>query len=372
MLLKDIKYSYADVAIVPAKITEISSRSQCNPFYSNGMLPIFTAPMTSVISTQNFNIFEDNHINAILPRSEALSNRISYAINGKWSAFSLKEFEDIFTNKDNISDANGKIKVLIDIANGHMLNMFELVRKSKEIFGDSIEIMVGNIANPETYETCYEYGVDYVRCSIGNGCGCITSSNVSVHYPMASLIDEIIKVKESIIRRGNIDINKLPKIIADGGIRNYSDVIKALALGADYVMIGSLFSKMLESSAITFYSDDNGTINRVNQFDDANILKINNKFFIEDEFGKRFKLMKLFYGMSSKRGQIDLHSEKIKTSEGIEKVFECEYTIQTWVSNIEDYIKSAMSYTNNRTLSDFKTKCKLILCSKSAQDSINK
>lgn len=372
MLLKEIKYSYADVAIVPSKISDISSRSECNPYYDNGMLPIFTAPMTSVVNIHNFNIFEDNHINAILPRSETLSNRISYAVNGKWSSFSLKEFSDIFTNKDNIQETNSKIKVLIDIANGHMRHMFELVRKSKEVFGDSIEVMVGNIANPETYEVCYEYGVDYVRCSIGNGCGCITSSNVSVNYPTASLIDEIIKVKEKIIRRGNINVDKLPKIIADGGIRNYSDVIKALALGADYVMIGSIFSKMLESSAITFYSDNNGTINRVNQFDDANILKINNKFFVEDEFGNRFKLMKLFYGMSSKRGQIDLHSEKIKTSEGIEKVFECEYTMQTWVMNVEDYIKSAMSYTNNRTLEDFKTKCNLILCSKSAQESINK
>ena len=86
---------------------------------------------------------------------------------------------------------------------------------------------------------------------------CITSSNTSIHMPQATLIDECNKEKKNIItlrdNRDNLDEPKFneslfPKIVADGGIRNYSDIIKALALGADYVMVGSLFAQCIESA----------------------------------------------------------------------------------------------------------------------------
>ena len=58
--------------------------------------------------------------------------------------------------------------------------------------------MMGNIANPETYLECAKCGVDYVRCSIGSGMGCITSSNLGLHFPNASLIDAIVTYKKGI------------------------------------------------------------------------------------------------------------------------------------------------------------------------------
>ena len=79
---------------------------------------------------------------------------------------------------------------------------------------------------------------------------CITTSNVSIHYPQASLIDECYNIKKQLLLETE-DI--LPKIIADGGIRNYDHVIKALALGADYVMIGSLFAQCIESAGEKTY-----------------------------------------------------------------------------------------------------------------------
>ena len=83
---------------------------------------------------------------------------------------------------------------------------------------------------------------------IVHNCGCITSSNSAIHYPMASLINEIYQEKINTYRHNNFlnkTWNEIPKIIADGGVRNYSDVIKSYALGSDYVMIGSVFASLI-------------------------------------------------------------------------------------------------------------------------------
>ena len=163
-----MKYSYNDVMVKPAALSTINHRAECNPYDENGFLPLFTAPMDSVVGINNFELFEKNGIIPILPRTESLEDRIDFACDGKWAAFSLQEFEEEFVSGDIITSDD--IKVLIDIANGHVARLYSLVRASKKIYGNRIQIMVGNIANPETYRVCVESRVDFVRCSIGTGC----------------------------------------------------------------------------------------------------------------------------------------------------------------------------------------------------------
>ena len=392
-LKTSVKYSYNDVMVEPAILSTIEHRAECNPYDENGMLPLFTAPMDSVVGLNNFDLFEKNGIIPILPRTESLENRLKFAYEGKWAAFSLKEFEDEFTIADAKSELGVKtIRVLIDMANGHVARLYEAVRKANGVYDDHIEIMVGNIANPETYRVCVESQVDYVRCSIGTGCGCITCSNTAIGYPIASLINEIYEIKQEYIEKG-IDKNTLPKIIADGGIRNFSDIIKALALGADYVMVGSIFARMLESSAIKIMS--RGITN--------NGKKIQLRFPIEryeniryenelwkgdytDEFVEKMKdmgrtvekenrvigdLSAKFYGMASKSGQIAMKGKKVHTSEGIEKILPVTYTMGTWVENFTDYIRSAMSYANSRTLDELR-QATVIVASQNTYNSVNK
>ena len=129
--------------------------------------------------------------------------------------------------------------VLIDIANGHMSKLIVLIEEIKRLW-PHLKLMVGNIANPETFVNLGMAGADYIRCSIGSGAGCTTASNVSINYPLGSLISECYILRKQ--------YGLKTKIVADGGMRNYSDVIKALGLGADYVMIGSIFNKAIESA----------------------------------------------------------------------------------------------------------------------------
>lgn len=367
---KQLKYSYNDVSVIPAYVSTIEHRNECNPFLEDNKLPIFTAPMSTVVNLDNFVLFENNYINTILPRNIDLDTRIDYVKKGKWVAFSLNEFIDLFVNDKNIEEFNNStIKhVLIDVANGHMMKIYQNTQKAKEIFGDNIEIMVGNIANPHSYMLAYNYGVSYVRVSIGSGQGCITSSNTSIHYPNASLIDETFKVKKEISEKNGIPIDKLPKIIADGGIRNYSDVIKALALGADYVMIGGLFSTLIESAGNIFYFDEK---QQKTIIQDKYSIKEQDGVFHDNIKIINHELYKEFYGMASKKGQIDINGKKTKTSEGVTKILKVTTNIHKWVNNMISYLQSAMSYTNIKNVK-FMNNAHVILISNNTYNSVNK
>ena len=245
-------YTYRDLSILPAIVSSISSRKECNPYYDK-MLPIFTAPMDSIVNEQNINEWIDNSITPIVPRNIEFQKRLDYTYKGYWVAYSLSEFINVFCqDKAYFTEENNlyipEVKVVIDIANGHMQKIFDVCKKAKEVAKENnyhLVIMAGNIANPDTYYEYCKAGVDYVRCGIGGGSMCTTTTNTGIHCPMASLINDVNRYKTWRKADGKF----YTKVIADGSIKGYSDVIKALALGADYVMIGGQFSKLLESAA---------------------------------------------------------------------------------------------------------------------------
>ena len=377
---KKMTYGYNDISIQPARRSYIEHRSECLT-KKDGHLPIFAAPMSTVISDKNYNIFNSNGIVPILPRNIDISIRDKYMKEGKWVAYSLSEFEEIINAYESF---NTPAHILIDVANGNMAKIFTLSKKAKQKFGkDNIIIMSGNIANPETYKEYCKAGIDYVRCGIGGGSGCITSSNVSIHYGVVNLLSEIYNIKKDIetyCKYETCEYQTVTKIIADGGIRNYSDVIKALALGADYVMIGSVFSKLIESCAITYGYDKNNKMYTINPIDGKTTIRENDGYFSitrkDDDCGEGYmvdKLYKVFYGMASRRGQEDLFGKKKWTSEGTEKHFECTTNIDKWSKNMNDYLASAMSYCDIEDIHDFNPdNIETFLMSNNLQNSINK
>lgn len=182
MLNNKIGYSYNDLTIVPSIISEVSSRSECNTFIKDNFLPIFTAPMASVVNFENYETFLDNGITPIIPRNISLEVRKDLMNDQQWIALSLKEFEDLFIDNyvDRISDKH--YHICVDIANGHMQSLYGKCHAAKNnaIAGKyKLTIMTGNIANPETYKWICEFNnlcdnnvVDYIRVGIGGGSGC--------------------------------------------------------------------------------------------------------------------------------------------------------------------------------------------------------
>lgn len=370
------KLSYDDISIVPKLVSIIKRRNECDVLDENGMLPIFTASMSSVVSLDNWEEFYKRGINVVIPRSVSIDKRVEFLIYNcelepmPFVAFSLSEAKEIFTN-DNYEYKNmllpwkrvkysHSVCICIDVANGHMYDLLETIRKIKCEHGDRVIVMAGNIANPETYKEYERVGCDYVRCGIGTGKGCLTASNVGIYYPSFSLIHEIWEIKKK--------IDGKCKIIADGGIDCFRNIQKSL-LYADYVMIGGLFNQMIESAAPAKYDcfykvhkDGSKSIDRIKTFfNKGKIVKPSEyEKVMEMIRAGKCKVVKEFYGMSTKKGQKEIangqwHScEYFKTSEGKEITQEVLYNIIGWVENEVSYLRSAMSYTNSRNLEEYK------------------
>lgn len=339
----DIKLDWNDITIVPENLSRIESRSQINP-YVLGKLPLFTAPMDKVVDSQNAPVFSQNLINVCLPRHIKFSD---LGDENYFYSYGLDEIISILDKGERLPK-----KVLIDVANGHMQKLYNTAALIKEAFGDRIELMVGNIANPETYKKYCQIGVDYVRVGIGGGSACTTSANVSIHYPMASLIKECAEWKHV--------YDKPTKIVADGGFKNFSDIIKALALGADYVMLGGMFNKCLESCGDNFLKDSQGKFHLID-FARAEL-----------NFKEGIEVWKYYRGMSTKEVQKTWNRQELKTGEGITKYNKVDHTISGWCENFTDYLKSAMSYTDALNLGEFIGKPKFVKISDNAFSRFNK
>lgn len=357
--MNNIKFDWDDFTIYPTEISEISSRKYVNPYKTDSQgykthLPIMTAPMASVISDdEGFNRFDSslkgkNRPIKVLERKysqeiiDGFKNKTTLKFLHSFLSVGLEDINLLIQNSSHLYDMGGEplIKGLcIDTANGHMNKVWEKAFKFKEK-NEKISIMIGNIANPDTlHGAVLRFGenvdlIDYIRVGIGYGGACLTSVHTGIGYPMASLIREL-----SLSRNRSVYGNNI-KIVADGGFKNYSEIIKALFLGADYVMLGGIFAKTLNTSG-TFYKTEKG-----------------NSFEIPYEkavelYKNGINITKLHYGMSSKEAQKRWGNYELKTSEGVVRNIPIEYTTPQWIENFESYLRSSMSYVGIFDIKDF-------------------
>lgn len=332
--LKNVKYDFDDITIVPEILSTISSRKEVNPFIKindRNFLPLMTSPMDTVVDESNFEKFKRNKVMICLPRGVNVHSHYESV----FPSISLEDAKELLEQE--ISEEENDSFYCVDMANGHMKKLYDII-KQLSLKRPDVKLIVGNIANPKAFKLFGELeNVWGIRVGIGGGGACTTSANVAVHYPMGSLIEECYNIK--------IQNHLSAKIIADGGMRKFSDIIKALSLGADIVMVGSLFNKMLQSCSSTYL---------------FKLFKVSGdleKWF----FRKKYPLYKKFRGMSTKEVQKDWGKKKLTTSEGVVKWNEVLYDLPKWINNFEDYLRSAMSYTSSSNLTDFKNSQKILI-----------
>jgi IMP dehydrogenase len=276
-----------------------------------------TAPMASVINDENYLKFDAEGIMTVIPRTVPLSKRLEIMKNLVFIAVGLDEFRMIINDYQTFPEGT---KICLDVANGHMEQVIDLCKEAKNKFGSDLEIMTGNIANPATYLEYAKAGIDYCRLGIGSGNACSTSYLSGIHLSMDRLIRETFH-KKQYVQEYYTRYKSIPKIVADGGFQSIRQIIIALAMGADYVMLGQMMAAT------------------------------------EEACGDKVKLAsgwhREYYGMSTERAQKEMGNTKIKPAEGIEKLVPIEYTVKDWVKEFVRVIESTMSYCNAKFLDQF-------------------
>jgi IMP dehydrogenase len=198
--------------------------------------------------------------------------------------------------------------LLIDVAHGHHQNMLDMIHwcVTQDDF-QNVDIIAGNIATAEAAELLQTYGVHGLRVGIGGGSLCTTRIQTGFGVPNVTSIEEISKV------------TNVP-IMADGGLRTSGDISKALAVGADCVMLGSLLAGTDESP---------GQI-------------------IEKQNG----LYKRYRGSASLETKT-AHGQEVRNVEGESTVIPYKGGVKFIVNRLLDGVKSALSYAGAWSLSEY-------------------
>lgn len=308
----EVDLSYNDIIIAPGKVSLSSRTEANPYVVGekHKYLPIVSAPMANIFLNRDFTL-SDSSIDSLVgrlrvgadgdafPMLDVLKNRVAtesatpyvlfperdvmtpklasilgeyycnhgvnigMTVSHRWimadgNLTTLGEMADNLTCGSWRSNPANAPHVLIDAANGASPAYIEAYKRLAMIY-PSMNIWIGNIATVEAYDNYYgiysqiyesnsNCGNLYIRVGIGGGSACLTRVNTGIGRGNVTILDEISTSRSCYSAfDGRIITNKI-KIVADGGIKNNGDAVKALALGADLVMSGKLFASLKESS----------------------------------------------------------------------------------------------------------------------------
>lgn len=368
--LKTVGYELRDVAVMQAPVSFCNHRRDVNPFINicnRESYPIFVAPMASVTNQNNYKIWIDNKVTPVVPRSVQKSENNPSGLTFEqrmelaketFVSVSLKEAQNELYNYFDVSEY-GELAytwyICIDIAHGTLSELYDVCKRLKKLAGKHLVIMTGNVANPSAYSFYADAGIDWMRVGIGGGSRCTSSANVSIHYGMATLLDQLNEERKAYAHSHNG--NALTKIVADGGINWFDDIQKALALGADAIMAGKIFAECEEACEPIYWAETiEDATNKINCCSNDNDK-------VPDLYKLCWKRFRDYYGMSTKKSQLLISDNKckLKTSEGIDRPVEVKYPVAKWIDNMQAYLRSCMTYTNSHTIKELRDNAQVII-----------
>ena len=317
----EIKYSfgYDKVCLVPRIKSNLESRDNADTSVSFANIklttPLIASPMPDVcesdMAIELYKLGGFGIIHRFISKEEQIKSYKKVLNNDCFAASSIGINGDWKERYEALREVGCKV-FCIDVANGFSLNVESIINHLKK---DNVYIIAGNVASKEGYQYLDDLGVDAIRCGIAGGSVCSTKTETGVLSPMASTIIEISEFKK--------ENNSKALIIADGGIKQPSDLCKALALGADIVMVGGILAGTDEAP--------------------GNVIK-----------DKNGKMHKLFRGAASFSTQKYLAGKKPNYVEGIETFVDYIGSVKNVIERFNRGIKSSMSYFNACNLKEYK------------------
>jgi len=307
--------SFDDVLLEP-KYSDIESRSQID--IGNHLsetayleLPVISSPMDTVTEDEmSWTMYDEGGL-GVIHRYNTIEKQVALVKERRCFKAAAIGATGEYLARAHALFAAGARYLCLDVAHGHHVLVKHALKSLRDVFGSEVHLMAGNVATLEAFNDLADWGADSIRVGIGGGSICSTRINTGHGVPTFQSIHDCSYT------------NRDAKIIADGGIKNSGDIVKALAAGADFVMLGSMLAGTDESPGEIFTSGN--------------------------------KKYKVYRGMASRSAQMDWRGQS-SSPEGISTTIPYKGPVADILRDIGGNVRSGFSYTGARTLEEFQSK----------------
>lgn len=320
--------TYDDVLMVP-QYSDIESRKEVNVGNwldeSRGLwfdLPIISAPMDTVCEDQMAITLGKmgglgivHRYNTIEKQCE-LADTINKEIGPNKFGCAIGITGDYLERATALVESNVKI-LCLDVAHGDHVLMKKALITIREKLGDGPHLMAGNVATLDGFNNLASWGANSIRVGIGGGSICSTRIQTGHGVPSLDSVLDCVRTDKNVA------------VIADGGIKNSGDIVKALGVGSDFAMLGSILAGTSKSPGEVFISARSG------------------------------EATKVYRGMASKDAQMDWRG-KVSSLEGISTTIPYKGETSDIINQLENGIRSGFSYSGARTIAELWAKAKFI------------
>ena len=305
--------TYDDVLLVP-QYSDIKSRKEVD--ISSDLdedltfdLPIISSPMDTVTESEMAYAISKmgglgiiHRYNSIEEQAGMVAEVVGAGVEVVGAAIGVSD--DYFERAQTLVENGAKV-ICVDVAHGHHVLMKNALGVLRRAFDDNVHIMAGNVATLEGVNALAEWGAQSIRCNIGGGSICSTRIQTGHGLPGLQTIFDCADTHHDVA------------IIADGGIRTSGDIVKALAAGADFVMLGSLLAGTLQSPGDIVTTPEG--------------------------------LKKRYRGMASKDAQMDWRG-RYSSNEGVSTFIKYKGEVRDVLQDLRGGIVSGFSYSGARNL----------------------
>jgi len=319
--------TYDQISLIPTRVSTLEHRAEADTSVQFGpvklKVPIIAAPMPDVCGDAMTRRLRELGSLGIMHRFQGIEDRIHTSEWGSAQAIavSLKDYE---VDVKAVRDHEMHSIICLDTANGASEMVHRALGTLKDKYPD-IFIVTGNVASRETFQKLEDWGADAIRVGIAGGSVCETRTETGVYSPMATVVYQCAHIPQ------DIETWKPRKalLIADGGIKDPAHLCKALALGADVVMMGGALAGTDESPGPIIRTEDG-------------------------------KLKKRLAGAASYITQKESTGKKPTYVEGAETLVEYRGPVADVIDRFAAGLRSSMSYMNARTLTEYKRNVRIV------------